>query len=145
MAKGITHSCAHIWRHIARAGGWWSLLRVSREWEGVFSMEEIAEHLVTLSRCGFLAAMEYHREGTVYAYTPQCRQLPGETLVPVTSGVPAAATSVSASVPVSAPKRDVMTGAYVPPPMPTTRSGALDHARYPSLLQGKRSFRSNAA
>ena len=139
MARGITHSCAHIWRHIARAGGWWSLLRVSREWEGVFSMDEIAEHLATLKRGGFLAAMEYVREGTVYAYTPQCRQLPGETLVAVTSDGQEAARAIPA------PKREVMTGTYVPPPMPTARLGALDHTRHPSLLQGKRSYRSTNA
>ncbi len=132
MAKGITHSCAHIWRGIARAGGWWSLLRVAREWDGVFSMDEIAEHLVTLKRGGFLAAMEYHREGTVYAYTPQCRQLPGETLVAVTSDDREIATLMPA------PKREVMTGTYVPPSMPTARQGALDHTRYPSLHMGQR-------
>ena len=143
MARGITHSCAHIWRHIARAGGWWSVLRVAREWDGVFGMAEIEEHLTTLKRSGFLAAMEYRREGTVYAYTPQCRQLPGETLVAVTSAAPVdqtpgcAAVTAAAAV-AAAPQHNAMTGAYVPPPMPTARAGALDHTRYPSLQQGKR-------
>ena len=145
MARGITHSCAHIWRHIARAGGWWSLLRVSREWDGVFSMDEIAEHLVTLKRCGFLASMEYHREGTVYAYTPQCRQLPGETLVAVTADDRAPNQTDATSAPAQAPVHEAMTGAYVPPAMTTARPGALDHIRCPSLLQGKRSYRSTTA
>ena len=73
------------------------------------------------------------------AYTPQCRQLPGETLVAVTSD------SQEAAKRIPTPKREVMTGTYVPPSMPTARLGALDHTRHPSLLQGKRSYRSTAA
>ena len=137
MAKGITHSCAHIWRHIARAGGWWSLLRVAREWDGVFGMAEIEEHLTTLKRGGFLEAIDYRREGTVYAYTAKCLPVPGVSLS--LSAVTSAPVDHAPATPVPGPpQHNAMTGTYVPPPMPTARAGALDHTRYPSLQQGKR-------
>lgn len=132
MSKGITHSCAHVWRGIARAGGWWSVLRTAREWDGVFSIDEVVEHLVTLQRGSFLVAMEYRREGTVYAYTAQCKLLPGESLVPVTTPLQEAVQDVPPS-----PHHDVMASAYVPP-QATYRPGALNHMQCPSLHMGKR-------
>lgn len=141
MAKGITHSCAHVWRHIARAGGWWSVLRVAREWDGVFSMDEIAEHLVTLERGGFLKSTDVRREGTVYGFTAECLPLPGESIRPVTSQ-PDAATA-AAPVP-TAPRPENMTGRYVPPKQ-VYRPGSMDYAQCPSLHMGqRRAFRSEA-
>lgn len=141
MARGITHSCAHIWRHVARAGGWWSVLRIAREWDGVFSMDEIAEHLVTLQRGGFLAALAQRREGTVYAFTTQCRPLPGETLIAVTAPASASAPdpepAAVALAACKAPQPDVMRSTYVPP-QSTYRQGSQDHTQCPSLHMGKR-------
>lgn len=139
MAKGITHSCAHVWRHIARAGGWWSVLRVAREWDGVFSLDEIGEHLVTLQRGGFLKAIDVRREGTVYAFTADCLPLPGESIRPVTSQPEVNVDVDAAAVPPAppAPRPENMTGHYVPPKQ-TYRSGAMDYAQHPSLHMGQR-------
>lgn len=132
MAKGITYTCANIWRSVARPGGWWSVLRLAREWDGVFSMDEIADHLATLKRGGFLVAMENRSEGTVYAYTAQCQALPGETLIAVTTSTHE---TVQAALEPSRP--EVMTSVYTPP-QPSYRPGALDHMRHPSLHMGQR-------
>ncbi|MFT4243533.1 MAG: hypothetical protein QM569_14770 [Acidovorax sp.] len=149
MAKGITLSCGHIWRGIARAGGWWSLLRVAREWDGVFGLAEIEEHLTTLARGGFLEATQHQREGTVYAYTTRCHVLPGDGLVPVTpspsQAAPAPMVQAAPAPVVQAPQRDVMRTFYTPP-KPTYRPGALDYERHPSLHMGqRRDYRSEAA
>ena len=140
MAKGITYSCANIWRSVARPGGWWSVMRLAREWDGVFSLDEIAEHLVTLRRGNFLESMEYRREGTVYAFTSKCRPLPGAAITPVTSppGESAAADGVTRT-PLHG---DAMTAPDAPPPYAPPRDnyrpGALDHLKCPSLLMGQR-------
>lgn len=139
MSKGITYSCANVWRGIARSGGWWSVLRTARDWEGVFSMAEIEEHLVTLKRAGFLEAQHHPREGTVYAYTATCQVLPGETLSPVTSPLQ------DGGEPVPEPYRPgVMSSVYRPAPV-TYRPGAMDHLQCPSLHMGKRTYRGAAA
>lgn len=132
MSKGITHSCANVWRAIARAGGWWSVLRTAREWAGVFSMHEITEHLATLKRAGFLEAKEHPREGTVYAYTASCHVLPGECLAPVTSLLQEAGQAAPQPF-----RSGVMTSVYKPS-QPVYRPGALDHLECPSLQMGKR-------
>lgn len=132
MAKGITYSCANIWRSIARAGGWWSVLRLAREWDGVFSMDEIADHLATLKRGDFLTSMEHRREGTVYAFTPQCHALPGENLLAVTTSLHQSATVAS-----EPSRSDVMTSVYTPP-QSSVRPGSMDHMRHPSLHMGQR-------
>lgn len=134
MAKGITYSCANIWRSVARAGGWWSVLRLAREWDGVFSMDEIAEHLVTLERSGFLTSMEHCREGTVYAYTPQCLALPGENLLAVTTSSHEAAMG---KLEAASSRPELMTSVYTPP-QPSFRPGSMDHMRHPSLHMGQR-------
>ncbi len=140
MAKGITYSCTNVWRGIARTGGWWSLLRVARDWDGVFGMAEIEEHLATLAHGGFLEQMPSRREGTVYAYTARCRPLPCETLAPVTSPLAKAAASVP-----TAPQPDAMRSFYVPP-QPTYRPGSQDYQQCPSLHMGqRRAYRSDAA
>lgn len=140
MAKGITYSCTNIWRSVARPGGWWSVLRLAREWDGVFSMDEIAEHLVTLRRGNFLESMEYRREGTVYAFTSKCRPLPGESLIPVTS--PPSDSAATDGVTVTALQSDVVTGSDTPPPYAPPRvnyrPGSMDHMRHPSLHMGQR-------
>lgn len=140
MSKGITHSCANIWRGIARPGGWWSLQRVATDWEGVFCLAEIEEHLATLKRGGFLASGTDHKGGTVYAYTAQCRPLPSEKLLAVTTSWPAAPPT-----PLVPPAQtDVMSGHYTPPRQ-TFRPGAMDYAQCPSLHMGqRRAFRSAA-
>lgn len=143
MAKGITHSCANIWRSIARAGGWWSALRLVRDWSGIYSLDEVIEHMGTLKRGGFLEAMETRREGTVMAYTTRCTPLPGETLAPVTPSAdePVAITTVAAERQHDELERSVYT-----PPQPTYRVDALDHTRCPSLQMGKRrAFQGGAA
>jgi hypothetical protein len=139
MSKGITYSCANVWRAIARAGGWWSVLRTARDWAGVFSMDEIEEHLVTLKRAGFLEAKQHPREGTVYAYTARCQVLPGETLAPV-----ATATQDGGQAVLEPYRPSVMSSVYRPAPA-TYRPGAMDHLQCPSLHMGKRTYRGAAA
>lgn len=140
MSKGITQSCAYIWRGIARAGGWWSVQRVVREWDGVFSLADIEEYLATLKCAGFLVAMQTPSEGTVYAFTPDCLPLPGSNLRAVPSTPP--------PLPNVAPARQVqvMFGpVYVPPRTQTFRPGSMDYAQVPSLHMGqRRAFRSKA-
>ena len=141
MAKGITHSCANTWRAIARAGGWHSLQRVAKDWDGIYAESEIRESLETLQRSGFLELGESRRHGGMYAYTAKCHQLPGETLLPVTAsdGEPDAVTTVAAPA-----RNDVMNTVYTPP-QPIYRAGALDYQACPSLHMGKRrAFRSEA-
>lgn len=135
MAKGITYSCANIWRSVARAGGWWSAQRLAREWNGIFDLDEVLEHLVTLKRAGFLEARETRREGTEIAYTTKCKPLPGETLVPVTPSAdePVAITTVA----VERYQAERMRSVYVPS-QATYRPGAFDHVNCPSLQLGKR-------
>lgn len=135
MAKGITHSCANIWRSVARAGGWWSALRLAREWNGIYSLDEVQEHLITLKRGGFLEAQETRREGTVMAYTIRCTPLPGETLAPVTPSAdePAAITTLAAV----RHQDELMRSVYVPSKQ-AYRPGAFDHVDCPSLQLGKR-------
>lgn len=152
MAKGINHSCAHVWRAIARAGGWWSVQRVTAAWAGVLSLPEIEEHLATLTRCGFLVSMVMRREGTVYAYTHACRPLPGETILPMTSAPteptanPVGDQAQAEADNVAQPDRiNRMAGNHFPT-VPVARQGAMDYARIPSLHMGKRrDFRSEAA
>ena len=138
MAKGITHSCANIWRGIARAGIWQSLPSVVADWKPVYSEEEVTEHLHTLQRGGFLELGKSHRDGDVYAYTPKCHQLPGETLLPVAGVID------RAGVPAAPRQNDLMRSVYVPE-QPSYRPNAMDHERCPSLHMGKRlPFRSAA-
>lgn len=138
MSKGINHSCANVWRAIARAGQWASLGSVVNDWDGVYSAGEVAEHLDTLVQGGFLEVGESHRDGDMYAYTPECHQLPGETLRPVAGRIDFEST-------VAAPRRnDVMNTVYTPPQQ-TYRPGAMDYQQCPSLHMGKRHpFRSHA-
>lgn len=142
MAKGITHSCANVWRGVAQAGGWWSVARIASDWDGVYAAEEVAEHVATLKRGGFLQEAESRRHGALYAYTIGCHQLPGETLTPVTAE--ACHTEDNASI-VPPPQHDVMHTFYKPS-HPTYRPDAMDHQACPSLHMGKRrAFRGEAA
>lgn len=138
MSKGITHSCANVWRGIARAGRWFNLAAIVKDWDGVYSAVEVSEHLSTLVHGGFLEAGESQRDGDMYAYTPKCLQLPGESLQPVAGVVDFKGT-------VAAPRRnDVMNSVYTPAPS-TARQGAMDYLQCPSLHMGKRHpFRSMA-
>jgi hypothetical protein len=113
MCKGITHSCANVWRAIARAGGWFCAQRAAKDWEGVYEREEIAGHLNTLNRGGFLEAKHTRREGVVYAYTVACKPLPGETLLPVT---PAASDPGYEAQPAAPRRIDLMNSTYEPTP-----------------------------
>lgn len=129
MAKGITVDSAALWAFIRKDGGWWSVLRLTRHWAPTYSLAEVEEILATLHKGDFLECQTLHRAGTVYAVTSKCLLLPG------------ASTSAPAAhpAPAMAPMRpDAMRGAFVPPPMPTSRPGALDHTHCPSLMQGKR-------
>lgn len=140
MAKGLTLDSAALWGFIKKDGGWWSVLRLTSHWSPTYNLAEVEEHLSTLHKGGFVESQILHREGTVYAVTPKCHALPGAASAP-------ASASASAQDPAVAPKRpDAMHGAYVPPPMPASRLGALDHTNCPSLQQGKRNaYRSTAA
>lgn len=97
MSKGITQTTGHIWRGIARVGGWFSAQRVATDWAGIYELDEITEHLKVLQRGGFLETKPTRRDGAVYAYTVVCKPLPGETLVAVTPAAadPAAAGQVA--------------------------------------------------
>lgn len=136
MAKGLTRDCAALWTFIRKDGGWWSVLRLTSHWSPTYSLAEVEECLATLHKGGFLESQTLHRAGTVYAVTSTCLLLPGAATEPAASQGPA-----------EAPKRpNPMQGAFVPPPMPATRAGALDHTHCPSLMQGKRSaYRSTTA
>lgn len=137
MAKGITNSCANIWRSVARAGGWWSVLRLTRDWSGIYSLDEVAEHLSTLKRYGFLEAMETRRDGTVFGFTTKCLPLPGEKLVAVTQ--PAGEQADPASVATTPHReRDDMAAPRYVPPRPSYRADALDYQQVPSLHMGQR-------
>lgn len=128
MAKGLTRDCAALWAFIRKDGGWWSVLRLTSHWSPTYSLAEVEECLATLHKGGFLECQTLHRAGTVYAVTSTCLLLPGAATEPATAQGPA-----------EAPKRpNPMQGAFVPPPMPTARAGALDHTHCPSLMQGKR-------
>lgn len=131
MAKGLTLDSAALWAFIKKDGGWWSVLRLTSHWSPTYSLGEVEEHLATLHKGGFLECQTLHRAGTVYAVTSVCLDLPGAQR--------AASGATTATPPAAAPTRPhAMRGAFVPPAMLTTRLGALDHTRYPSLLQGKR-------
>lgn len=136
MSKGIDHSCANIWRSVARAGGWWSVLRLTREWAGIYSLDEVGEHLARLKRGGFLESKVLRRDGTVFAFTTSCLPLPGETLVPVTPSANEAALGTT----VAQPRQTTTEQAPAPyvPPSPSLRLGALDHQRCPSVFMNRR-------
>lgn len=127
MSKGITKDCAILWRSIVQKGGWWGVLRLTREWAPTYSLAEVEQHLVALRKGGFLEAMQL-REGTVFSFTANCQPLPGETVhrpEPVEVQTPT-------------PRRpETMAGRHVPP-QGTYRSGSLDFAQHPSLHMGKR-------
>ena len=116
MSKGITQDCAMLWLHIAKSGGWWSVLRLTREWSPTYSLCEVEEHLVALHKGGFLAAQLHPQAGTVYGYTRQCLPVPGVSLQ----------SHVDAG------------GNCYAPAQTAHRPGALDHQQHPSLLQGQR-------
>ena len=124
MSKGITLDCVVLWRHVANDRGWWSVLRLTRAWSPSFSLDEVAEHLVTLKKGGFLEAQNHPSAGTVYGFTARCRTLPGEAEPAAPSVAPAA-------------RRDAISTTYQPL-RPTYREGAFDHTKCPSLQLGKR-------
>ncbi len=141
MSKGITHSCANIWRSIARAGKWESHTAICAWWDGIYSEEEVNEHLVTLVMGSFLEEGESLRHGAMFAYTPNCHPLPGESIAAVAS---TNCDTDTASEVVPPAQRNVMDTVYLPP-SPNYRPGAQDYLAYPSLHMGKRrAFRSEA-
>ena len=95
MSKGITQDCAMLWLHIAKSGGWWSVLRLTREWSPTYSLCEVEEHLVALHKGRFLAAQLHPqapegggiivghdlpgRRRGAHAYLPLTRSLPAES------------------------------------------------------------------
>lgn len=131
MSKGITHSCANVWRAIARAGNWASRDSIVHDWSGVYTPAEVDEHLETLVSGGFLELGESKRDGDMFAYTDKCHQLPGETLLP-------AARDLDFKGSVAEPRRnDVMNSVYRPQ-TENFRPGAFDHAQCPSMHMGRR-------
>ncbi len=116
MSKGITQDCAMLWLHIAKSGGWWSVLRLTREWSPTYSLHEVEEHLVALHKGGFLDGQQHPQAGTVYGYTRKYLPVPG----------------------VSLQSRVDASGNRYAPAQTASRPGALDHQQHPSLLQGKR-------
>lgn len=129
MSNSITHDCAMLWRLIATKGGWWSILRLTRECAPKYSLQQIEEFLVALWRMGFLAAEFNHREGSVYSFTVGCIPMPEQYFpaeyIPDVPAVPA-------------PRRpDFMTTRYTSPE-PNYREGAQDFRKCPSLHQGQR-------
>lgn len=126
MSEGITQDCAMLWRFIVKKGGWWGVLRLTREWSPTFSLTEVEQHLVTLQKSRCLEAMQL-RDGTVYSFTDQCLALPGQDVPHVEK--------IQTQTP--GPRRpEVMSSHYVPPAA-VYRSGALDFAQLPSVLMGK--------
>jgi hypothetical protein len=136
MSEGITQDCAMLWRTVAGKGGWWSVLRLTREWAPTFSLADVERHLVTLRKGGFLEAGSLPGHGTVYAYSALCHPLPG---APAPLAQPDQPT-------VPGPRRpDVMHTTYTPP-VPVYRPGALDYQQCPSLHMGRRrDYRGQAA
>ena len=138
--QGITIDCRVLWQFIVRDRGWWSVLRLTREWAPTYSLGQVEGHLLPLRKAGFLAAREHARYGTIYGFSADCTALPGmEHFVrAAASGAP----QVGEVVPPARP--DLMTGHYQPPQV-SYRAGALDYAACPSLHMGKlRAFRSEA-
>lgn len=126
MSKCITQDCAMLWRFIVKKGGWWGVLRLTREWAPTFSLAEVEQHLATLHKGRFLEAMRL-RDGTVYSFTAKCLPLPGEDVQhaePVEPQTPG-------------PRRPEVMGSHYVPPASTYRPGALDFVRLPSVLMGQ--------
>jgi hypothetical protein len=136
MAKGVNHSCLNIWRAIARAGGWHSVLGVTRDWSGIYSLDEVGEYLSTLKRGGFLESMEAPHKGTVFAFTCNCHPLPGESIAPITP--PADAKVAETSMAETRDPPQAKSSAPYRPPQPNLRAGALDHQSCPSIFMGRR-------
>lgn len=129
MLKPITHNCAKLWHMLSTKGGWWSVLRLTRECTPILSLQEVEEHLANLWRHGYVAAEFNQREGSVYAFTAGCIPMPAN-LIP-NEFKPSGLAEPE-------PRRfDVMHSHYVP--IETTyRAGSQDFARCPSLHMGKR-------
>lgn len=123
MFKGIDSDCTAIWKFLRSRSTWWTAQRLTWHWAPTFSLEEVEQHLETLSQGGFV-----ERKDASYAVTPMCQALPGHELGPVPN-TPCAA----------APRRnDLMHSTLESKAAPPVRAGAQDHTRCPSLRAGQR-------
>ncbi|WP_423458009.1 hypothetical protein [Ottowia sp. VDI28] len=132
MSEGINRECSMLWLTIAKQGGWWGVLRLTREWAPTFSLNEVERHLVTLYKGNFLEAQHHQKVGTVYSFTAQCI-----ALMPLKG-------AVHAPAPLDPPEPGRPSNCYGSL-QPALRPGALDHMNHPSLLLGKRTHRAGGA
>ncbi len=133
MSEGITHDCVMLWRTVATKGGWWSALRLAREWSPTFALAEVQRHLATLRKGGFLQEQDHPRMGAVYAFTGLCSPLPGES-----GHVPRPQDEAPCTPATPEARRPDVMHTHYRPPQPAYRAGALNHLQYPSLQMGRR-------
>lgn len=80
MGNAIDHETLHVWRHLAKDGGWWTASLLTSFWRPTFAQDEIQRHLEALNAAGFLSCRSvpgrrHDLEHVQYAFTSECNRL----------------------------------------------------------------------
>jgi len=77
MGNAINQDARVVWLAIRRQGGWWSVKQIVTFWHPTFALYEIEEIVRALVAGGFLMGREQGPDNYCYAFTSECKALPG--------------------------------------------------------------------
>ena len=76
MGNALNASSRALWLMVRNDAGWWTASQLTHYWRPTFAQVEILAYLEALRKGSFL-----ERLGTSYAVTPDCKPLPGLSLL----------------------------------------------------------------
>lgn len=84
MGNAINQDARAIWLTLVSDGGWWSASMLSHHWRPTYAVHEVEDFLQALATGGFLVKRQ-QLSATQYAFTSDCKQLPGGVAAPTLS------------------------------------------------------------
>ena len=77
MGNAITQESRALWLMMRRDGGWWTVRNLVHHWHPTFPEWEVKQLLQGLLAGGFLMQREIAPGQIGYAFTSECKALPG--------------------------------------------------------------------
>lgn len=81
MGNAITQETQYLWIMLCKDGGWWTAKMLTHHWSPTFAPHEVQQALDALEAGGFLDSRN-QADVTQYAFTSDCRLLPGFDVAP---------------------------------------------------------------